>query len=56
MTELFELPQIIAEEAPYIPLWNRQNVIVAQRNLDGLHINPIGDFAALKDVRRVGDE
>jgi peptide/nickel transport system substrate-binding protein len=47
--------KIIADEAPYIPLWNRQNVIVAQRNLDGLHINPIGDFAALKDVRRVAE-
>lgn len=51
-----EAQKIIAEEAPYIPIWNRQNVIVAQWDLAGLHINPIGDFAALKDVRRVRGE
>jgi len=47
--------KIIAEDAPYFPIWNRQNVIVAQHGLDGLHINPTGDFAALKDVRRVAE-
>lgn len=46
--------QLIADDAPYIPIWNRQNVIVAQRDLEGLHINPTGDFASLRDVRRVG--
>jgi len=45
--------RLIAEDAPYIPIWNRTNVIVAQRSLDGLHINPLGDFSALRDVRRV---
>jgi hypothetical protein len=28
------------------------NAIVAQPNLTGLHINPVGDFAALKDVTK----
>ena len=47
-----EAQQLIADDAPYIPIWNRTNVIVAQRSLDGLHLNAIGDFQALKDVRR----
>jgi peptide/nickel transport system substrate-binding protein len=45
--------KLIAEDAPYIPIWNRTNVIVSQRNLDGLHVGPTGDFQVLKDVRRV---
>ena len=45
--------RLIAEDAPYIPIWNKTNVIVAQHSLTGLHINPVGDFGALKDVRRV---
>jgi peptide/nickel transport system substrate-binding protein len=45
--------KLIAEDAPYIPIWNRTNVIVAQRSLGGLHLNAIGDFQALKDVRRL---
>jgi len=48
-----EAQQLIAEDAPYVPIWNRTNVIVAQPSLDGLHLNAIGDFQALKDVRRV---
>jgi peptide/nickel transport system substrate-binding protein len=47
-----EVQKLVAEDAPYIPIWNRTNVIVAQRSLDGLHLNAIGDFQALKDVRR----
>ena len=43
---------LLAEDAPYIPIWNRTNVIVAQPSLDGLHLNAIGDFQALKDVKR----
>jgi peptide/nickel transport system substrate-binding protein len=47
-----EAQKLIAEDAPYIPLWNRTNVIVAQPSLDGLHLNAIGDFQALRNVRR----
>jgi len=43
---------LVAEDAPYIPIWNRTNVIVAQQSLDGLHVNAIGDFQALRDVKR----
>ena len=44
--------KLVAEDAPYIPIWNRTNVIVAQRSLNGLHLNAIGDFQALREVRR----
>ena len=47
-----EAQKIVADDAPYIPIWNRTNVIVSQPSLDGLHINPVGDFNSLKDVRR----
>jgi peptide/nickel transport system substrate-binding protein len=45
--------KIIADDAPYIPIWNRTNVIVSQPTLDRLHVNPVGDFRSLKDVRRI---
>ena len=44
--------KILADDAPYIPLWNRTNAIVAQRNLAGLHLNAIGAYHSLKDVKR----
>jgi peptide/nickel transport system substrate-binding protein len=44
--------QRIAADAPYIPIWNKTNVILAQRSLDGLHLNPVADFSALRDVTR----
>ena len=45
--------RIIAADAVYIPIWNRVNVAVAQRNLAGVHLTPSIDFSMLKDVRRV---
>jgi peptide/nickel transport system substrate-binding protein len=45
--------QIIAEEAPYIPLWNRVNVMLAQPDLEGLRLTATAHFTVLKDVRRV---
>jgi len=44
--------RIIAEQAPYISLWCKTNVIVAQRDLQGIHPLPTVDFAFLKDVER----
>jgi peptide/nickel transport system substrate-binding protein len=44
--------KLIAADAPYIPIWSKTNVIVARRGLDGLHLNPVGDFNALSDVKR----
>jgi peptide/nickel transport system substrate-binding protein len=44
--------RVIAEDAPYIPIWNRINAVVARPSVAGLHINPTGDFSALKDVTK----
>ena len=44
--------KIIAEQAPYIPLWYRTNVAVFQPNLEGIRLSPIADFTFLKDVTR----
>ena len=44
--------RIIAEDAVYIPIWNRVNVAVTQKNLDGLRLLPSIDFSMLKDVSR----
>ena len=43
--------RLVAEDAPYIPIWNRVNVILAQPGYAGLHLPLTGDFQALKDVR-----
>jgi peptide/nickel transport system substrate-binding protein len=42
--------KIVAEDAPYISIWNRTNVAVAQPTLTGLHLNAVGNFESLKDV------
>ena len=47
-----EVQKIVAEDAPYISLWNRTNVAVAQPSLHGLHLNAVGDFESLKDVTK----
>jgi hypothetical protein len=38
---------------PYISLWNKTNVAVAQRTVTGVRLSPVADFFFLKDVRRV---
>jgi len=45
--------RLIAVDAPYIPIWNKTNVFVAQPSLTGLRMGPTGDFRGLQDVRRV---
>jgi peptide/nickel transport system substrate-binding protein len=47
-----EAQKLIAEDAPYIGLWNRTNVAVAQRGLTGVHLNTVGNFESLKDVMK----
>jgi peptide/nickel transport system substrate-binding protein len=44
--------KLVAVDAPYIPIWNRTNVIVAQPSLEGLHLNATGDFQDLRNVER----
>ena len=47
-----EAQRVIAIDSPYIPIWNKTNVLVAQQSLTGLHLGPTGDFRGLRDVRR----
>ena len=44
--------KIIAEDAPYIPIWNRVNALVAQPSLANLHLNLLSSFLSLKEVRK----
>jgi peptide/nickel transport system substrate-binding protein len=44
--------RLIAEDAVYIPIWNRVNVAVAQKEITGVRLMPSIDFSMLKDVRR----
>jgi peptide/nickel transport system substrate-binding protein len=44
--------RLIAEQAPYISLWCKTNVVVARRDLANIHPLPTVDFSFLKDVSR----
>ncbi len=50
-----EAQRLIAADAPYIPIWNRVNVMLARRDLEGLRLSPTAHFSVLKDVRRVAE-
>ena len=47
-----DVQKIVAENAPYISLWHKTNVVVSQRTLTGIHLLPIADYIFLKDVAR----
>jgi hypothetical protein len=38
---------------PYISLWNKRNVAVASRSLEGVRLSPLADLLFLKDVARL---
>src|SRR5688500_16121479 len=44
--------QRVAEDAPYISLWYKTNVAVAQRNLTGIRLTPLAEFTFLRGVER----
>ena len=46
--------RIIAADAPMLSLWARTNVAVAQSDLTGVTLSPVGDFDFLRGVARVG--
>jgi peptide/nickel transport system substrate-binding protein len=48
-----EVQRIIARDVPYVSLWHKTNVAVAQRNLSGVRLTPLADFYFLKDVARI---
>ena len=47
-----EVQRILARDVPYVSLWYKTNVAVAQRNLTGIRLTPLADFNFLKDVAR----
>jgi peptide/nickel transport system substrate-binding protein len=47
-----EAQRLIAEDSPYIALWNRINVGVAQPDVRGLRVNVTGNFESLREVYR----
>jgi peptide/nickel transport system substrate-binding protein len=52
--ELFRAAQrALAHQVPYISLWCKTNVAVAQRSLAGIRLTPMADFLFLKHVSRV---
>jgi peptide/nickel transport system substrate-binding protein len=48
-----EAQRVIAEDAPYISLWARTNIVVAQKSLTGITVSPTADFAFLRLVARL---
>lgn len=48
-----EVQRIVALEVPYISLWYKTNVVVAQRSLAGITLRPTADFSFLRHVRRL---
>jgi peptide/nickel transport system substrate-binding protein len=44
--------RLIAEDVPYISLWYKTNVAVAQPDLRGIRLSPIADFTFLQHVWR----
>jgi peptide/nickel transport system substrate-binding protein len=43
----------LAVQVPYISLWNKRNVAVASRSLEGVRLSPMADLLFLKDVARL---
>jgi peptide/nickel transport system substrate-binding protein len=47
-----EAQRILAADVPYISLWYKTNLIIARRNLTGLRLTPLADYAFLREVGR----
>ncbi len=47
-----EAQRLIAADAPIISLWARTNVVIAQADLTGVTLSPIGDLEFLRHVTR----
>jgi peptide/nickel transport system substrate-binding protein len=50
-----EIQKRIAADAPYVDLWTKVNVAVAQPTLSGITLSPTADFSFLKDVVKSRD-
>ncbi len=47
-----EAQRRIAEDAPYISLWYKTNVAIAQPDLEGIRLSPAAEFSFLRNVSR----
>lgn len=47
-----EAQRRIADDAPYISLWYKTNVAVAQPDLDGVRLTPLAELSFLRNVSR----
>ncbi len=50
-----EVQRLLADQVPYISLWTKTNVAVAQRSVSGVELSPFADFFFLKHVSRDRD-
>jgi peptide/nickel transport system substrate-binding protein len=48
-----EAQRLIANDAPMISLWARNNVVVSRADLAGVRVSPTGDFDFLRGVSRL---
>jgi peptide/nickel transport system substrate-binding protein len=46
----FEVQQILAEDLPYVDLWYLDNVLVHNRRVTGITLNPAGNYDFLKSA------
>jgi peptide/nickel transport system substrate-binding protein len=52
--ELFkEVQRLVALDVPYVSLWNKTNIVMAQRSLSGIQVGAMADLRFLKDVARI---
>jgi peptide/nickel transport system substrate-binding protein len=47
-----DVQRLIAGDVPVVSLWTRRNVVVAQRDLEGITLSPLGDYEFLRLVER----
>jgi peptide/nickel transport system substrate-binding protein len=51
-----EVQQRVARQVPYVSLWYKTNVVVAQPDIAGVTLSPNADFGLLRDVTRGAQE
>ncbi|MDP2052215.1 MAG: ABC transporter substrate-binding protein [Acidobacteriota bacterium] len=44
--------RLVAEDAPYISLWNKTNVAVSRTGIEGVKLTPSADFTFLREVTK----
>jgi len=42
--------QLVSDDMPLLPLWYPANIVVSNKRIGNIHINPSGDWSFLKDI------